>query len=932
MVSSGPAAAWETEYPEHNLWAAPTMSRIVEYVCPWSSLISYDVGTQGHGRLLNDSCTIVYTYFAFNLSYSPTAYVDSINVTVPFANNPQNDSSLITWAVRWLAGPVGFSNVSWMEWLDTLNETPNWDTFANRQGETRRFQASAPFVAAFQRAVANGNSTFFFAMVALTQTTLAVLMPSAQASLEVLMDASPPQIPDPPPVPAYLNQSSVDVTWNSTVDDGVGVAGYEVIWSMSPGLTPVAQSSGWLPADSSTWRATALPANGVAYFAVRAVDGIGFISNWSSPAAVVIDTVSPPAVSVVEPQRYWPNASVVIEWATVTDDRAGIDGYEILLFDGAGGPVASFWSSNASMSSASIEVPGPAWNANLSVVVLAVDRAGNRSPPGPAKTIHIDTQPPEDVRVVAEPAFSPGLSNELGWELATDHGSGVGAYEAQVALDSMFSVVLGSVSTPNASAVFSGLEDGVEYFFRVRALDRMGNPSNWTSTSTTQDATPPTSPSMGAVPEWTNSTGLRLTWNASTDSLSGVSGYEAFVKDSTGQILADVSLAAAVLETTFLVLPEALSHEVCVRANDGAGLSSTDACLPFGVDLSPPQGTPTAPSGVVLGDLPGQLEVQGSAFDGLSGVTFVEVRADDGHWVSAAGTTLWSANITLELPDDCSGLRELNGTVWVRAVDRAGNVQVDLGSIAFRAILCPVPLEIRFPVEGEPQREEVLVEVSAPSGGGEVTVLALLDGAWEEVAWASEPTRPGSGSLSMLWDIRQLPDGNYSLKVRLASGQESAPVTVYIRQVQLVATIGTVFPQGGQFHPGLPASASVQVRNAGVGTAGNLTVSVYLKSAAAEILLEEEVFEPLGPGASKALDLSFDLPEDGEYRIVVRVQTDGDEEPPAPVESQAFAVEAAQGPQGGGSFDVLFVGLLLVAIGAAAAIVWVWFRRRKAGT
>ena len=676
-LSSVPAAAWDTANPEHNLWAAPNMSRIVDYVCPWSSITSWDLGTQGRGRLWNDSCSVSYTYFAFNLSYPTNAYVDSINMTVPFAMNPQNDSSLVTWAVRWLEGPIGYTNVSWMEWMNILNETPNWDTFANRQGETRRFQASAPFVAAFQRAVANGNSTFYFAMAAVTQTTQVVLLPSAQTSLDVLLDASPPETPDSARVPPYVNQSTVDVAWNLTVDDGVGVAGYEAIWSVSPTLTPISQSSGWLPSNSTAWQATGLPTSGSVYLAVRAVDGIGFVSNWSSPAALVIDTVSPPAVSVVEPQRYWPNASVVIEWATVADDRAGIDGYEILLFDGAGGPVASFWSSNASMSSASIEVPGPAWNANLSVVVLAVDRAGNRSPPGPAKTIHIDTQPPEDVGVVAEPAFSPGLSNEVGWEAATDVGSGVDAYEAQIARDASFSIVLDSVSTQNTSTVFTGLEDGVEYFYRVRAIDRMGNPSNWTSTSTTQDATPPIAPTLGAVPEWTNETGLHITWNASSDGLSGVGGYDLFVRDSTGQILVNASLATAVLETTFVGLPEALSHEVCVRAIDGAGLSSTDACLPFGVDLSPPQGTPTAPSGVVLGDLPGQLEVQGSAFDGLSGVAFVEVRADDGPWVSATGATLWNAIIALDLPADCGGLREVNGTVWVRAADNAGNTQVD---------------------------------------------------------------------------------------------------------------------------------------------------------------------------------------------------------------------------------------------------------------
>ncbi len=103
-----------------------------------------------------------------------------------------------------------------------------------------------------------------------------------------------------------------------------------------------------------------------------------------------------------------------------------------------------------------------------------------------------------------EPEFTAGLENQVAWN-ATDAPD----YQVEKASDQEFSAdVSNSDWIPSTSYVFTGLEDGRTYFYRVRARDADGNPSAWSApVASTQDAAPPVT---GLASTFNDQTSLRF--------------------------------------------------------------------------------------------------------------------------------------------------------------------------------------------------------------------------------------------------------------------------------------------------------------------------------------------------------------------------------------------------------------------------------------
>ncbi len=80
--------------------------------------------------------------------------------------------------------------------------------------------------------------------------------------------------------------------------------------------------------------------------------------------------------------------------------------------------------------------------------------------------------------------------------------------------------------TSSLSTAVTGLGDGATYYFKVRSKDGIGHTSSWSSpVSTTIDLTPPTTPVVFDLPEYTNGTSTTIQWLKSSDSTSGVDEY-----------------------------------------------------------------------------------------------------------------------------------------------------------------------------------------------------------------------------------------------------------------------------------------------------------------------------------------------------------------------------------------------------------------------
>src|SRR6267143_3484655 len=194
-----------------------------------------------------------------------------------------------------------------------------------------------------------------------------------------------------------------------------------------------------------------------------------------------------------------------LSWNASTDN-VGVTGY-IVSRDGIeAGTTATTTYAETGLS------PGVTY----SYSVAARDAAGNRSNASPNATFNIaDTTPPTTpTGLTATVAGSTGAN--LSWNASTDN-VGVTAY-----------ILLRNgvqVATPATTTYAdTGLSVGT-YSYTVAARDAAGNISaNSASVSVTlADTTPPTTPT-GLTAAAAGSTGVNLSWSASTDNV-GVTGY-----------------------------------------------------------------------------------------------------------------------------------------------------------------------------------------------------------------------------------------------------------------------------------------------------------------------------------------------------------------------------------------------------------------------
>ncbi|MCK4360034.1 MAG: right-handed parallel beta-helix repeat-containing protein [Candidatus Cloacimonetes bacterium] len=187
-----------------------------------------------------------------------------------------------------------------------------------------------------------------------------------------------------------------------------------------------------------------------------------------------------------------------------------------------------------------------------------------------------DTGNPTTPVIAEEPEYSPATINLISWEASTDDISGVAGYMIQCKNNSTSEIVQDTISI--TSHIFTGLEHGISYSYKVAARDSADNVSGWTSWVTSiQDTLQPTQPVMNSEPAYSTGTSNTVFWSASTDGTSDVSYW---VQCATDTIFSDTldlfSEAGWILETNykFTGLQIGNTYYYRVKARDEAGNES----------------------------------------------------------------------------------------------------------------------------------------------------------------------------------------------------------------------------------------------------------------------------------------------------------------------------------------------------------------------
>ncbi|HEX2587223.1 MAG TPA: hypothetical protein VHL51_03085, partial [Gaiellales bacterium] len=426
---------------------------------------------------------------------------------------------------------------------------------------------------------------------------------------------------------------SVAVSASGSSDSGgSGLAGYEYRLSVDNGVNwtaPVAAN----PA--------AVTGEGVTIVQYRSIDGAGNVSPWApsvpdAGSTVMLDRTGPSVPTVSGGSLAWQSVpSVTVAASGSSDPAAGFAGYEARTSVDGG----ASWTLPAAASTVTVTAEG-----QTLVQFRSVDSLGNVSAWGPSAAT-----PGATVRIDRTGPTPPTLTGgSLAWQNApsvavtgaggTDALAGVASYEYRTSTDG------GSTwSTAGAGSSVAVTAEG-ETLVQMRTVDAAGNSSAWApgipvaGSTVRLDRGLPTAPAVsGGSLAWQSTPSVTVSAAGSTDSGSGVAGYEYRTSSDAGTTwLAPVGGAAVTVTADGETIVQFRSVDASGNRSAWAPASPT-AGSTVRLDTSPP----TAPA-VTGGSLSWQsvasvtVAAAGSA-DGLTGLLGYEYRQS-----TDAGVT-WSA-------------------------------------------------------------------------------------------------------------------------------------------------------------------------------------------------------------------------------------------------------------------------------------------------
>ncbi len=436
------------------------------------------------------------------------------------------------------------------------------------------------------------------------------------------------------------------------------------------------------------------------YWRVKAIDGLGNESAWSSTWSFTVDTNQPSTPSMVSPSGYTNDTTPTFDWDDVTD-TSGVT-YSLQVDDDSNfaSPILS---KTGLTSSDYTATSGEALSEDTYYwQVRAVDGAGNQSAWSGSWSFVVDITAP------APPSLSSptdgSLTNtrypNLNWSYISDP-SGV-TYKLQVDDNADFSSPkLDKSNISGTGYTVTTPLDETTYYWRVKAVDGAGNESAWSSEwSFTVDVTQPSVPTLASPTDSTLTNNRRPTfdWSDVTD-ISGVS-YRIQI-DNNSNFSSPERDENNISNSTWTMDWDLSDNTYYwrVKAVDDAGNESAwTGAWSFVLDASNPS-TPSmvSPSGNINDTTP--------TFDwddvtDTSGVTYSLQVDDDWNFSNpdVTQTGLTSSEYTLTSGE---ALTEGNWYWRVKAIDGAGNDSGWAGYWSFTVDTTPpAPTTLSSPGDG----------------------------------------------------------------------------------------------------------------------------------------------------------------------------------------------------------------------------------------
>ncbi len=427
-----------------------------------------------------------------------------------------------------------------------------------------------------------------------------------------------PPVPPPPPtglVAAAVSTSEIDLSWTApSADDLIGYRVYRNGTPIAEPTSPSLRDAGLQPFTTYTYRVTAL-------------DSEGQESDPSQPAQATTLDATPPSQPQGLTAAATGTSTIQLSWSPAVDQESGVDRYLVYR---NGDKIAETVGTSYLDTSLS---PSTTYSYRVSAV-NGQELEGQQSAPASATTLDA-TGPTKPSNLSAGAVGTDRI--DLTWSASADPESGIKEY--RIFRDGLQVAVSGQTSHSD-----TGLSPFTTYQYRVSAVngqDLESEPSDPAS-ATTRDGTPPTTPQdLVATPVGTGR--IDLSWSASTDPESGITGYRVFrdgaeVGGTVQTVYQDDGLSAGT------------SYAYYIVARNGDDLESAPSQI---VSAATFDGTgPTTPADLVATATgTGTIELAWSASeDPESGIASYKVFRDGAEIGSTAQTTFQDTGLDPATP------------------------------------------------------------------------------------------------------------------------------------------------------------------------------------------------------------------------------------------------------------------------------------------
>lgn len=495
----------------------------------------------------------------------------------------------------------------------------------------------------------------------------------------------------PANVTAVSGNLSATVTWTAPADNGFSpISSYRV-------TTQPATSTTTGHGGQTTATVTGL-ANGTAYtFLVTAVNAVG-AGPLSTPSAPVSPATTPGAPGNVVAQLAG-DAAVKVTWsAPASNGGSPVTGYTVTSSpDGLTATVDG--------AATSATVPGLAVGTTYTFTV----RAANAKGTGPASA------PSNAVKAAASPGAPTGVTAADGdasatvtWTApASDGSSPITGYRI-VASPGGITV---SANASATTATVSGLQNGTEYIFTVRASNAVAEGAVSAPSNPVTPATVPGAPA-GVTAEVGGNAAALVSWTPpSSDGGALITGY--VVTSEPGGLTASMSGSATSGKVTGLTVGTTYTFTVAAVNRKGAGPASA-ASNPMVAESRPEDPDEVTLSSVSVNP----SEVTGGA--GATGTVTLSGPAPEGGLT----VTLASASPTAIVPASAqvvAGAATATFPVTTRVVSSVTDVTItaSLESVSQSTVLRVRPL---------PPNTPPTAEIHTPEDGAEITSMTQIVG------------------------------------------------------------------------------------------------------------------------------------------------------------------------------------------------------------